>query len=390
MWSRLLRWTVCLVAAAALWLPLVRYAFRPPVDAVRSPPTRVPPLARALAEAQLARWEHPPPVDPEADRLRRTNPEWDFMQRTYLVLALANLALRDPPQRARYVRAMDAILDDTLAAEEAHGMHWFLLPYSRAGAWRDPAERSVFVDGELALMLGARRLLGDVPRYAAEMRARVGRFDAVMAGAPVLSAESYPHECWTFCNTLALAATRVLDVLDHTDHAALRRGWVETARRRLVEPRTGLLVSSYTPDGAWRDGPEGSSIFMAAQDLRLVDRAFADDQYRRARRSLGRTALGFGYAREWPEEAPARDDVDSGPTVPLLGANAGASGMALLGAGAFGDTEYLRALVASLELAAFPVREAGRLRYAASNGVGDAVLLYALVQGPLWDAVEAR
>ena len=57
---------------------------------------------------------------------------------------------------------------------------------------------------------------------------------------------------------------------------------------------------------------------------------------------------------------------------------------ALLGAGAFDDRATLAGLVASLDLAAFPIEDAGGLRYAASNAVGDAVLLYALVEGPLW------
>ena len=29
-------------------------------------------------------------------KMQKRNPEWDFMSRTYFVLALANMALRDP------------------------------------------------------------------------------------------------------------------------------------------------------------------------------------------------------------------------------------------------------------------------------------------------------
>jgi hypothetical protein len=99
---------------------------------------------------------------------------------------------------------------------------------------------------------------------------------------------------------------------------------------------------------------------------------------------LGHTALGFGWASEWPRELVNVDDVDSGPTVPLVDANAGSSGLALVGAAAFDDEPFLDALVTSLELAAFPMREETQLRYAAGNQLADAVLLYALVEGPLW------
>ena len=46
--------------------------------------------------------------------------------------------------------------------------------------------------------------------------------------------------------------------------------------------------------------------------------------------------------------------------------------------------------VASKKLAAFPEVEDGRRRYLASNAVGDAVLLYSAVQGPLWDLAQRR
>ena len=62
--------------------------------------------------------------------------------------------------------------------------------------------------------------------------------------------------------------------------------------------------------------------------------------------------------------------------------------MAFLGAAAFRDHELLGELTTSLELAAFPERKHGKLRFLASNGLGDAVLLYALSQGPLFRRVR--
>jgi len=62
--------------------------------------------------------------------------------------------------------------------------------------------------------------------------------------------------------------------------------------------------------------------------------------------------------------------------------------MAILGSAAFGDAELVSELTTSLELAAFPKREDGKLQYLASNGLGDAVLLYALSQGPLFRLVR--
>jgi len=191
------------------------------------------------------------------------------------------------------------------------------------------------------------------------------------------------------CNTFGLAAIRMADAVHGEDHGDLLRRWLATARAHLVDERTGMLVSEFTYGGQHLDGPEGSSIFLVAHLLQLIDEDFARDQYRRARDELIVELAGFAYAREWPRSWQNVADVDSGPTIPLVGANAGASGLAILGAAAFGDDEALAGLLASLDFAAFPLNDGDTLRYGASNQVGDAVVLYALVQGPLWERVAS-
>ena len=210
-----------------------------------------------------------------------------------------------------------------------------------------------------------------------------------MRDGPRLSAESYPDECWTFCNTFALAALRLGEAAGVSVDSTLGDAWLGEARSHLVDAR-GLLASSYRRSGAVLDGAEGSSLWVSAHNLQLVDPVFAREQYLRARAALFRTVVGFGYAREWPDGERMRADVDSGPVIPFLRASPGSSGLALIGAAAFGDRETYDALAASLELAAFPEVKEGRRRYLASNAVGDACLLYSAVLGPLWDQVRRR
>jgi hypothetical protein len=161
------------------------------------------------------------------------------------------------------------------------------------------------------------------------------------------------------------------------------------ARQKLVHPESGLLVSSFTTDAQVLDGPEGSTIWMVAHCLQLVDEEFARDQYQRARRELGEITFGFGYAHEWPASWHGPADIDSGPIVPVFNISAGSSGMAFVGASAFGDEKFLASLAATLDFAAFPSRTNGRLKYSASNQVGDAALLYAATLGPVWEKVKA-
>jgi hypothetical protein len=368
-----------LAIAAAIWLPSLHLLYRP---------APAPAQAERLLGRQLDLFRDKAARASEDGRMRRTNAEWDFMGRTYLAWSLADLALRDPARRAERLEALDDIIDDTLQRERERGLYYFLMPYAASGTWVVSPPRSQFTDGEIALMLALRRLVAEKDAYRAPLAERVAAMIARMEKSPVLSAESYPDECWSFCNAVALAAIKASDVLDGTDHGAFLKAWVAMAKEKLVDRRTGLLVSSYTFAGRTKDGPEGSSIWMVAHALRAVDPEFAADQYRRAKAALSRTLLGFGYAREWPDGHRGAVDVDSGPIVPGLDVSAGSSGLAFVAAASFGDTAYLEALRTTLDFAAFPLERDGKLSYAASNQVGDAVVLYALSLGPLWDALR--
>jgi hypothetical protein len=256
------------------------------------------------------------------------------------------------------------------------------------GSFVDPEARSVFVDGELLMMIAARDLVSPREDLDDDARNLETSIERAMRRSPTMSAESYPNEAWTFCNTTALAAMAMFDRArprdDGGDHRALAKDWVLRAKAVLLDEKTGMLVSSFTRDGRVKDGPEGSTIFMTATNLLFFDDAFARDQWKRARSELGSTLLGFGFAHEWPKSsANAQPDIDSGPIVPFLNASAGASGFAVLGASAFGDDAYRDALVASLELVAMPRDDDQGRHYLASNRVGDAVLFDALTFGPL-------
>ncbi len=359
-------------ASTALWLPCLQLVFRPPAR-----DELVEGLARRQRSLALA--------DTSAERalLRRMNPEWDLMSRTFGVLAFTNLALSQPQRRAEHLEVADTLITQTLR-DETNGHLFFLLPYGRRQPFHDERQRSLFVDGEMALMLAARQAVEPRADFVEPLRTRIDEVTRQLETAPHHLAESYPDEGWTFCNSIALAALRMSDGVDGRSHEPTIARWLVSARQLLVEPRSGLLRSSFRHDGSPLDGPEGSTVWLAAHMLQLVDEDFAKDQYQRARRELGHVAFGFGWASEWPASLRNVDDVDSGPTVPLVEANAGSSGLALVGAAAFDDDRFLDGLVTSLQFAAFPVEDETGLRFSAGNSLADAVLLYALTEGPLW------
>ena len=378
---------VALAVASAIWLPCVHLFFKAPVAEFRTA-SGVSPKAQALAARHLKLWTDPASRELELRRMRGSNAEWDFMGRSFLVWSLANVGLCDPAQKTVCLETMDRIITETLKIEREQGMYHFLMSYAKPDAYRVQPARSLFVDGEIALMLAARRTLEEKEEFKPLLAERLKVMTEGLTARHVL--ESYPNECWTFDHAVALAAMRLADRLDGTDHADVIRDWLAFAKQKLVHRETGLLVSSFTTDGTPLDGPEGSSIWLVAHCLQVLDPEFARDQYERARRELGQTTCGFGSAREWPASWHGPADIDSGPIIPVLNISAGSSGLALVGAAAFGDEEFLGSLAATLDFAAFPKRTDGELKYCASNQVGDAVLLYAAVLGPLWAKVAVK
>ena len=346
--------------------------------------------AERLLEEQVTGWLDAERRAATRADLRRYNPEWDFMQRTFLVLALADAALAEPSRRDDLLPVMDDIIDDTLAQIEAHGPRWYLMDYADRAPFRNAGGRSLFVDGEVALMLGARRLVRDDPARAAEHQAWNALIEQQFAESPALLPESYPDEAWLFCVTNALVALRMSDALDGGDHRPLVARWVQNARTHLLEESSGLLGSEFTSDGVMQDGPEGSSIWLVATNLLILDEPFARDQYARARGALYGSLAGLGYAREWGPGWKGPVDVDSGPIVPFLEASPSSSGFALMAATAFGDEPSRAALTRSLDAADLLVRLDPRLAALVDNAVGDAVLLHALTFGPLWAEIKGR
>src|SRR6185312_5227606 len=378
-----------LAVAAAIWVPCLHLVFARPVTQFRQP-EGLSPKARQLAARHLQLWTDPVQRQKELDRMRASNAEWDFMGRTFLVWSFANMGMRDPASKQVYLRTMDQIIDETLRLEKEKGMYFFLMSYAQAGHYVMKPERSLFLDGEIALMLASRRMVEEKEEYKSLLTERINIIAEEFSRSPNLVLESYPDECWMFDHCLALDAMKMADYLDGTDHSKLIHDWIAMAKTKLIDPQSGLLIASFTTDGQALSGPQGSTLWMVSHALQILDADFARDQYSRTRRELGEITLGFGYAHEWPASWNGPANIDSGPIIHVFNISAGSSGMAFIGASAFDDEPFLQSLNSTLDFVGFPTRKAGRLKYCASNQVGDAALLYAATLGPLWEKLQTR
>lgn len=367
------RWLLCaLVPLVPLVLAVVAFA-------------RTHDRGGKLLAAEFNRWSDDAAREASIAQLQALNPEWDLMRRTFLALTLADDAIAHPEREAVDLAVIDDLLASILADEAEHGQAHFLLDYGKHGGWRDPAGRSVFVDGEIALVAGARRLVSEDAPTAALHRERAAYVTAALDRSP--TAESYPDEGWLFCVTNALVALRMLDQLDGTDHSATIHTTLAGLPR---EPTTGLLASSFTWGGVAKDGPEGSSIWLAVTNLAVLDPTLAADQYARAKAGLLHGALGLAWAAEWAPGWQGPVDVDSGPPVPWIDASASSSGFAIGAAAAMQDTATLAALERSLLAADAVMLVYPALAEAADNPMGNVIIAHGTKFGGVWSRLSAR
>src|SRR5206468_3433141 len=100
---------------------------------------------------------------------------------------------------------------------------------------------------EIALMMAGRCVVAAKPEYRPLLRERVELMVERMRKSPVLSAESYPDECWTFDNVVALAAIKIADALDGQDHSDLVRDWL-ALRSEIALMMAGRCVVAAKPE----------------------------------------------------------------------------------------------------------------------------------------------
>jgi hypothetical protein len=239
---------LALMLASALWLPCLHLFFRKPLSNFYQE-NAISLKARQLAARHLQLWTEPALREAELKKMRVSNAEWDFMGRSFLVWSLANMALREPQMKAQYLPVIDQIIQETIKIEKEDGIYAFLMPYAKARPFIVTPARSLFIDGEIALMMGARRMLEEEPAYKRPMTERLAIIEQRWRANPIMAAESYPDECWTFDHAVALAGFKLADRLDGTDHSALCKQWIALAKERLVHRPTGLLISSFQTDG---------------------------------------------------------------------------------------------------------------------------------------------
>ena|GEM_PF-1355135 len=297
--------------------------------------------------------------------------EWPFMAFAYFGYACANLAAADPVIRPDALDEMRWLIE----ALQTPRLSGFVAPHFGPPFGTSQTNVAVFVHGHfLNLCLRHREVSGD-SRFDALIQRVAGGLQAAFARSDSGVLKSYRDMWWISDNLPALSALARFDRQFGSNTAPARERFVKITQKHFLDSQTGLFAT-YVDGENQRplQGPRGISTMYGLHFLPDISADFAADQYRRAKREFVRELFGLAAVREFPERAPGRADIDSGPLV--LGFGPSASGFAIAAAAVNGDKALAEALLRSVALTGLPEWKGDMLSYAAMPPVGQAVILF--------------
>lgn len=313
--------------------------------------------------------------------------EWQIGTQSMTAAAIANLAVLYPETRADAVRLL-GILVERVEAPEARRFD--------TNRWAEDALRSlngprghIGYLGHYLFVLGAYRLTGGGPQHDDRMREVAAALARRLAESQTGLLETYPGEIYIPDNTVVLAALKNVDRALGTDHGAVVHSWIDTARKRYMDPQTGLLVFAVHGDGTVAQSARGSGAGWNSFFLQFADAELAAEQTRNIVANLIEPRLG-GFivgVREFPRGARGSGDIDSGPVV--WGLSTSGTGFAIAGLRQAREAMLLTGILRTAEIAGTTVVISGERRYLFAPLVGDAIMT-AMLSATEWEPIVRR
>jgi hypothetical protein len=304
-------------------------------------------------------------ADGEAERMQSLFPEGYVFSWALYGLASAQVARALPPADERRDKALREARRAVAHVASDHARETFVLDM-------EPKYGAFYSSWALYLrssVLRASGPQGPAPFDLGEYQRDCDSFAAALANTESPYLPSYPGAVWPADTGPGVAALAIADSIFGGRYRAIIARWVEAVRRR-VDPEYGAI-----PHEA-NGGPRGESLALLSYLLVEVDPSLARQQYDILRENFVSYTWGVPGVREYPHGEDGPGDIDSGPIV--LGFSGPAT---VVGAGAAianGDEDLATALLATAEVAGFPIEIAGRRRYAGGYlPVGDAFLAWA-------------
>lgn len=290
---------------------------------------------------------------------RQYQGQWAIYACSMTAVALCNLVRIYPDLKLKYAPHIPGFIELLMTDE---------LKYYDTNQWREDALKTL--DGDkshmtylslLAWVISYYELVYGDMRYNNLLSHICRTLVRRMLNSRDLNLPSFPNNIIFLPDMMVtLIALQNYGKIHNGEYDDIIRRWVENAKQLWIDPKTGLVVSQYYPNGR-RGTLQGSFSALNCTYLAMIDEEFAKQQYELLKKQF---IIGNKYVavKEYLHRSPALGfHIDAGPIIE--GRSPTGTAFAMGAATYFEDWGLRKALLKTAELAGKTIHKKGKRHY---------------------------
>ena len=310
--------------------------------------------------------------------------EWALYSCSMFAMSLYNISRIYPETKTENAHYIDSLISIVLSPElrEYDSKRW----KEDALTTLDSYETShISYISHLAWMIGEYKTMVGSDKYDKLYDQLCNAMNGRILHSPDLNLQTYPDEPIYIPDMLvAIVGLKQYSALNKGKYSSTVDAWVDHARKKWLDPKTGLLVSFLDVDGRqFSDAPiKGSYSALNCSYLTLIDRKFAQEQYLQLKKHFWKNGVLSGM-KEYYDASPILSlDVDAGPVI--MGLSPSGTAFSTGAATFFKDNEVRDKILRTSEIAGYTLTWDNTKHYALANLalVGEAIMLAMRTNAP--------
>ena len=303
--------------------------------------------------------------------------EWAIYTYSMFEHALTNISTLYPETKEENLPVIKQLIEKAMSPEiqQYDKKKWYnegpLDNFSSESSVRHLSYRS-----HLAWMLTNYKMAGGGKEYDELLHKLCDSMNYGIINSPAMNIPTYSDMTVYIPDMLvAILALHNYSILENGTYGETVKKWIEKAKKEWVDPQTGLLISEMSYEGNYHSPARGSYAALNTYYLALIDKEFAQDQYKHLKIWFVKDK-GIAGCKEYDQNKKWLGfDIDAGPIIK----NLSPSGTAFLTgcASVFKEKKLKKRLLVTAEIAGSTLQWMGKRHYwlAGIVPVGEAIML---------------
>lgn len=302
--------------------------------------------------------------------------EWALYSCSMLSAALVNIAKLYPETSKENIEYIDRLISIVMAPEIRYydTMRWEEDPLENL----DSGKSHISYLSHLAWMICGYKEIGGSDKYDNLLSSLCTTMNHRILKSKSLNLQTYPDESIYVPDMLvAIVALKKYAIMNHGKYLSTVKKWVNRAKKKWIDKKTGLLVSFLDEDGIQYESVpvKGSYATLSCYYLTFIDENFAKRQYNTLKSLLWKSSLISGIKEYYDSYCYIGLDMDAGPILFELSPSGTAF---MVGTSTyFNDFEIRKDILLTAEIAGHTVKCGNKRHYLLANIalVGESIML---------------